>query len=224
MTRGAPDGLIALARRAAVVAAVVALVAGCGGGDDAASSSDGTTTQSSATTPSAPELDRVVKIDGDRGLYVRCTGTRLAHSDHGGRRRGHERLVRVRRTDHLEVDADVRLRPRQPWAERSGFGSARSVGSGRRPRAAGSSRQDPAAVRAGRGPLEGAISRRAMPRRIRSRSRASSSSTPPPPSETRLARSWRRPTRPTRRTSRSATSFRWRRTRGMTANGSGTSP
>ena len=74
MTRGEPAGLIALVRRAAAVAAVVALVAGCGGGDDAASSGDGATTQSSATTPSAPELDRVVKIDGDRGLYVRCTG------------------------------------------------------------------------------------------------------------------------------------------------------
>jgi pimeloyl-ACP methyl ester carboxylesterase len=55
---------------------VAALVAGCGGGDDGASSSDGTTTRSSATTPSGPkQLDRVVKIDGDRGLYVRCTGT-----------------------------------------------------------------------------------------------------------------------------------------------------
>jgi len=76
MTRGAPDGLIALALRAAGVAAVVAAVAGCGGGDDAASSSGGTTTQSSATTPSAPEnLDRVVKVDGDRGLFVSCTGT-----------------------------------------------------------------------------------------------------------------------------------------------------
>jgi pimeloyl-ACP methyl ester carboxylesterase len=76
MTRGAPDGLIALARRVAVVAAVVALVSGCGGGDDAPSSGGGTTTATSATTPSAPEdLDRVVKIDGDRGLYVRCTGT-----------------------------------------------------------------------------------------------------------------------------------------------------
>ncbi len=76
MTRGAPDGLSALARRAAGVAAVVAVVAGCGGGDDAPSSGGGTTTATSATAPSAPgDLDRVVKIDGDRGLYVRCTGT-----------------------------------------------------------------------------------------------------------------------------------------------------
>jgi pimeloyl-ACP methyl ester carboxylesterase len=76
MTRGAPDGLIARARRAAGVAAVVALVAGCGGDDDAASSGGETTTATSATTASAPEdLDRVVKIDDDRGLYVRCTGT-----------------------------------------------------------------------------------------------------------------------------------------------------
>jgi alpha/beta hydrolase fold len=63
-------------RSAAAVSVVFALVAGCGGGDDDASSSDGTTTRSSATTPSAPkQLDRVVKIDGDRRLYVRCTGT-----------------------------------------------------------------------------------------------------------------------------------------------------
>ena len=76
MTRGAPDALIALARRAAGVAAVVAVVAGCGGGDDAPSSGGGTTTATSATTAPAPEdLDRVVKIESDRGLYVRCTGT-----------------------------------------------------------------------------------------------------------------------------------------------------
>jgi hypothetical protein len=76
VTRAAPDELITLARRAAAVAAVVALVAGCGGGDDAASSSDGTTTRRSTITPSASkQLDRVVKVDGDRGLYVRCTGT-----------------------------------------------------------------------------------------------------------------------------------------------------
>jgi pimeloyl-ACP methyl ester carboxylesterase len=75
MTRAAPAGLIALARRTAAVAAVVAVVAGCGGGDDDASSDAGANAQSSATIPSAPEVDRVVKIDGDRGLYVRCTGT-----------------------------------------------------------------------------------------------------------------------------------------------------
>ena len=76
MTRGARDGLIALVRRVAGVAAAIALVAGCGGGADATSSGGETTTVTSATTPSAPEdLDRVVKIDGDRSLYVRCTGT-----------------------------------------------------------------------------------------------------------------------------------------------------
>jgi pimeloyl-ACP methyl ester carboxylesterase len=62
--------------RAAAVAAVVAVVAGCGGGDDGPSSAGGTTTATTATTSSArEELDRVVKVDGDRGLYVRCTGT-----------------------------------------------------------------------------------------------------------------------------------------------------
>lgn len=75
MTPGAADELIALARRTAGVAAVVALVAGCGGDDEAPSSSDGTTTPTSATTSAPKDLDRVVKIDGDRGLYVRCTGT-----------------------------------------------------------------------------------------------------------------------------------------------------
>jgi hypothetical protein len=46
------------------------------GGDNAPSSGGETTTATSATTPSAPEdLDRVVKIDSDRSLYVRCTGT-----------------------------------------------------------------------------------------------------------------------------------------------------
>ena len=58
------------------MAAVVALVAGCGGDDDAPSSGGGTATANTATTSSASDdLDRVVKIDSDRGLYIRCTGT-----------------------------------------------------------------------------------------------------------------------------------------------------
>lgn len=48
------------------------LLAGCGGG---ASSAD--TSSSGLSTRAAPEedLDRVVGIDGERGLYVRCTGS-----------------------------------------------------------------------------------------------------------------------------------------------------
>jgi len=49
--------------------------AGCGDDEGSSGSSKATQTSSSATTPSAAEaLDRVVKIDGGRGLYVRCTG------------------------------------------------------------------------------------------------------------------------------------------------------
>lgn len=59
----------------------LALVTACGGGDSEPGSADATTTSSStatgtetATGPST-DLDEVVKIDGDRGLYVRCSGT-----------------------------------------------------------------------------------------------------------------------------------------------------
>lgn len=53
-----------------VLAGLVLVAGGCG--DDNATDPDTV----GATTRSAPEtLDRVVKIDGDRGLYVRCTGT-----------------------------------------------------------------------------------------------------------------------------------------------------
>jgi hypothetical protein len=66
MTRGAPDGLIALARRAAGVAAVVALVASCGGGDDDASSSDGAyvalmRAEIPAQSPTRPDLSGGVR-------------------------------------------------------------------------------------------------------------------------------------------------------------------
>jgi hypothetical protein len=68
---------LARIRTAAAVAAVVALVAGCGDDDDSSGSPEqGTAPTSATTTPSASkQLNRVVKIDGDRGLYVRCTGT-----------------------------------------------------------------------------------------------------------------------------------------------------
>lgn len=53
------------------------LGASCGGGDSS-EDAGGTATQAttSASASSGPEeLDGVVDIDGDRGLYVRCTGT-----------------------------------------------------------------------------------------------------------------------------------------------------
>ena len=54
------------------VGACVLLLTGCGG-----EASDAGTSSSGSTTRAAPEddLDRVVSIDGKRGLYVRCTGT-----------------------------------------------------------------------------------------------------------------------------------------------------
>jgi pimeloyl-ACP methyl ester carboxylesterase len=64
-----------VARRAyaVAVAAVVTsvLLAGCGGNaGSAGASTDG------PSTPAGPgDLDRVVNIEGDRGLYVRCTGS-----------------------------------------------------------------------------------------------------------------------------------------------------
>lgn len=48
--------------------ALAVVLSGCGGGDDAGTGQ--TTTVSSAAT-----IDRVVNIDGERGLYLRCSGT-----------------------------------------------------------------------------------------------------------------------------------------------------
>ncbi len=45
---------------------------GCGEDGDKSSGSRG---QSTAKPSTAEKLDEVVKIDGGRGLYVRCTGT-----------------------------------------------------------------------------------------------------------------------------------------------------
>jgi pimeloyl-ACP methyl ester carboxylesterase len=54
-----------------LAAAIAAVATACGGSDSAEPGS----TASTDTTPSASEtLDGVVKIDGDRGLYVRCSG------------------------------------------------------------------------------------------------------------------------------------------------------
>jgi len=58
-----------------VVACAVVLTAGCGSGD-APSSPRRASAESPAPTPAATgDLDRVVKVEGRRGLYVRCTGT-----------------------------------------------------------------------------------------------------------------------------------------------------
>jgi len=48
------------------------LLTGCGGG---ASSADISSSGSSTRAASEEDLDRVVGIDGERGLYVRCTGS-----------------------------------------------------------------------------------------------------------------------------------------------------
>lgn len=47
--------------------ALALMVSACGSNGDDAGSTD------KSKTPE--KLDRVVKIDGDRGLYVRCTGS-----------------------------------------------------------------------------------------------------------------------------------------------------
>jgi pimeloyl-ACP methyl ester carboxylesterase len=62
-------------RLAIIVAPVVAtcclLLVGCGGDAGSAdASADG-----SSTTATSDDLDRVVRIDGNRGLYVRCSGS-----------------------------------------------------------------------------------------------------------------------------------------------------
>jgi hypothetical protein len=67
-------GLQGLSRRVCAVAvtavATCVLLAGCGGEMRSAASADG------PSTPAGSEdLDRVVSIEGNRGLYVRCTGS-----------------------------------------------------------------------------------------------------------------------------------------------------
>jgi alpha-beta hydrolase superfamily lysophospholipase len=60
---------------AAALIALVGALAACGDGDDRASSPTAKTGNGSAAAPSRDGLDRVAKIERDRGLYVRCTGT-----------------------------------------------------------------------------------------------------------------------------------------------------
>lgn len=60
---------------AIALALAVATLSGCGS-DDPKPSAGAPSAEPSASLPVGPEgLDGVVKIDGDRGLYVRCTGT-----------------------------------------------------------------------------------------------------------------------------------------------------
>ena len=61
-------------KRAAVVATIATfavLLLGCGGDEDTGSAP----TVPASTTTAASSLDRVIQIDGERGLYVRCTGS-----------------------------------------------------------------------------------------------------------------------------------------------------
>jgi hypothetical protein len=73
--------------RATAVAALAAicasafLISACGGDEETSTSTQTATTASEADASSteadqnAAELDRVVNVDGDRGLYIRCRGT-----------------------------------------------------------------------------------------------------------------------------------------------------
>jgi Alpha/beta hydrolase family len=60
---------------AAALIALVGALAACADGDDGATSPTTKTDSDAAATPSHDKLDRVVKIEPGRGLYVRCTGT-----------------------------------------------------------------------------------------------------------------------------------------------------
>ena len=63
------------ARLVAYVACASVFAAGCGGSEDDPSSGEADTASKSPSTSTASgELDGVVKVEGDRGLYMRCTG------------------------------------------------------------------------------------------------------------------------------------------------------
>jgi pimeloyl-ACP methyl ester carboxylesterase len=64
-----------IVRLLAYVACSGVFAAGCGGGDDDPSSGEAeTAANTSSTSAASGELDRVVKVEGDRGMYIRCTG------------------------------------------------------------------------------------------------------------------------------------------------------
>jgi hypothetical protein len=60
---------------AVALTAAAGALAACGDGDDGATSRTASGDAGSATAQEGGKLDRVVEIEGDRGLYVRCTGT-----------------------------------------------------------------------------------------------------------------------------------------------------
>ena len=66
-----------MSHRGLAVALAVSLIAlaGCGDDDSSGSSEQGTPPDSETTPSASDRLDRVVKVDGDRGLYVRCSGS-----------------------------------------------------------------------------------------------------------------------------------------------------
>ena len=54
----------------------VLILGACGDDEDTSASTEADTSTTEAETAQSPGgLDQVVAIDGDRGLYVRCTGT-----------------------------------------------------------------------------------------------------------------------------------------------------
>ena len=64
------------ARQLVYVACAAVLAAGCADEeDDRPAREADTAAKPASTTAASGEPDRVVKIDGDRGLYIRCTGT-----------------------------------------------------------------------------------------------------------------------------------------------------
>ena len=139
-------------RRKATTAALAGLavlgvlLTACGGNGD----NEAAQRARSATIAASSGPDGLVKI-GRRSEALRAVQwDRFAHGRDGGRRRGHQRLVRLRRTGRRQDDPHLRLRPRQPRAERSRAGPARPGRVGRRPRATAQDRADPRPLRPGR--------------------------------------------------------------------------
>jgi len=62
------------ARRFACVVCAAVFAAGCGDDGDAPPPREAETASNPSDTPAPGKLDRVVKVDGERGLYIRCTG------------------------------------------------------------------------------------------------------------------------------------------------------
>jgi pimeloyl-ACP methyl ester carboxylesterase len=63
------------ARLLVCLACAAGIAAGCGDDEDDPSSREAdTATHTASESAAAGELDRVVKVDNDRGLYIRCTG------------------------------------------------------------------------------------------------------------------------------------------------------